>query len=138
LDPPEGRQSEQQTLFGDFGAIGQDPSAPFIASAVAFAGTPPMEFLAAFVDAFITDVEKRKTVSRRVFGTYAQWLTLLGDQGKRERLESLSHDQARNDEVFQEISDMSAEFSKGLQLIFFNRDGDPDPIAQLSFEYVAF
>ena len=138
LKPPANRSSAQPDLFGDFGVIELDKSAPFIASAVAFAGTPPLEFLAAFVDAFVSDAEKRKTISRRLFGTYNAWLALLSDDAKRKRLESLGHEQAATDEVFQEVRRMSSEFSKGLQLLFFNRDSDPDPIVQLSLEYVAF
>lgn len=140
LDPPASRRDAQPDLFSF--AEGDSPApasaAPFIASAVAFAGTPPLEFLAAFVDAFVSDSSKRQTISRRLFGTYNAWLTLLGDDTKRKRLESLGHDQAASDEEFQEVRRMSAEFSKGLQLLFFDRDSDPDPIAQLSLEYVAF
>jgi hypothetical protein len=140
LDPPVSRRNAQPDLFSFAEGDSPEPAstAPFIASAVAFAGTPPLEFLAAFVDAFVSDSSKRQTISRRLFGTYNAWLTLLGDDAKRKRLESLGHDQAASDAEFQEIRRMSAEFSKGLQLLFFSRDSDPDPIAQLSLEYVAF
>ena len=141
LDPPENRRAAQPDLFSFLGLDEPEPvsAAPFIASAVAFAGTPPLEFLAAFVDAFVSDAGKRQTISRRLFGTYNAWLSLLGDDNQRKRLESLSHDQAATDAVFQEVRRMGSEFSKGLQLLFFNRDEDPDcPIANLSLEYVAF
>jgi hypothetical protein len=141
LDPPASRRSAQPDLFSFLGLDEPEPAstAPFIASAVAFAGTPPLEFLAAFVDAFVSDAEKRQTISRRLFGTYNAWLSLLGDGDRRKRLESLTHDQAAGDAVFQEVRTMGSEFSKGLQLLFFNRDCDPDcPIANLSLEYVAF
>ena len=90
------------------------------------------------MDAFVSDAEKRQTISRRLFGTYNNWLALLGDGTKRNGLESLSHDQAGTDKEFQGLREMSSDFAKGLQLLFFNRDSDPDPIAQLSLEYVAF
>ncbi len=140
LDPPASRRDAQPDLFSLFEAEEPEPAsaAPFIASAVAFAGTPPLEFLAAFVDAFVSDAGKRQTISRRLFGTYNAWLALLGDDERRKRLESLGHDQAATDDVFQEVRSMGSEFSKGLQLLFFNRDSDPDPIAKLSLEYVAF
>lgn len=140
LDPPASRRDAQPDLFSfaenDFPDTAG--SAPFITSAVAFAGTPPLEFLAAFVDAFVSDAEKRQTISRRLFGTYNNWLALLGDGTKRNGLESLSHDQAGTNNEFQDLRRMSLEFARGLQLLFFNRDSDSDPIAQLSLEYVAF
>lgn len=140
LNPPASRRGAQPDLFSFAGCGEPVPAsaAPFIASAVAFAGTPPLEFLAAFVDAFVSDMEKRKTISRRLFGTYNAWLELLGDDVKRKCLESLSHDKAAEEVIFQEVRQMSAEFSSGLQLLFFGRDSDSDPIAQLSLEYVAF
>ena len=146
LDPPSSRRNEQPDLFTPF----QDPepervsAAPFIGSAVAFAGTPPLEYLAAFVDAFVSDTVKRGKISRRLFGTYNDWLLLLGDNEKRGILESLSHEQAGSDPVFEEIRSLSRAFASGLQLLFFDRDIDPDTdapletIDQLSFEYVAF
>ena len=78
----------------------KDRSAPFIASAVAFAGTPPLEFLAAFVDRFVTDATKRKEVAENIFGSYDSWLTLLSNDESRDRLETLSHADAENDPVF--------------------------------------
>ena len=142
LNPPEDRGDGEPDIFTLLGLVEPDPpsAAPFIASAMAFTQTPPLEFLAAFVDAFVSDPEKRKTISRRLFRTYHERLLLLGDNSRRKALESLGHDQASGDPVFQEVRRMSTEFSKGLQLLFFNRDRDieSDPIAQLSLEYVAF
>ncbi len=146
LDPPSGRRSSQPDLF----SFSQDPepdpasAAPFIAAGEAFAGTAPLEYLAAFVDAFVSEADKRQAISWRLFGTYNSWLELLGEEEKRKQLESLSHDQAADDPVFQEIRSMSRRFSSGLQFLFFDRDVNPDvdcnleSISNLSHEYVAF
>lgn len=138
LKPPVPRPPDQDTLFGDFGVAEQDPSAPFIASAVAFAGTPPLEFLAAFVDTFVTDTAKRKTVAEKIFGSYDAWLTLLADDAARNTLETLSHKNSEANPVFQRVREIGSAFASGLKLLFFNRDEDEDPIADLSLEYVAF
>ncbi|WP_409213754.1 hypothetical protein [Prosthecobacter sp.] len=138
LRPPIHLEAGHDYLFGEFAHVDEDTTAPFIAAAVAFAGTPPLEFLAAFVDTFVTDAEKRRTVSRRVFGAYDQWLALLADEKSREVLENLSQEQAKQEPVFQRVREISAEFSAGLKLLFFNRDQDTDEIANLSLEYVAF
>lgn len=138
LEPPASNAPAQETLFGDFGVTEKDRSAPFIASAVAFAGTPPLEFLAAFVDRFVTDATKRKEVAENIFGSYDSWLTLLSNDESRDRLETLSHADAENDPVFKQVRYIGSAFASGLKLLFFNRDHDPDGIADLSLEYVAF
>ena len=138
LKPPTPRQPDQDTLFGDYGLAEQDATAPFIASAVAFAGTPPLEFLASFVDTFVADRAKRQKVSQQIFGSYDAWLTLLADDASRKTLEELSHDDAENDAVFQKVREIGSAFASGLKLLFFNREKDEDPIADLSLEYVAF
>ena len=137
LRPPQ-RQREEYDLFGDFDVTEHDTTAPYIASAVAFAGAPPLEFLAAFVDNFVPDVAKRRAVSERVFGTYNEWLSLLGDDAARARLDTLSHAEADSDAIFQRVRRLSSDFAAGLKLLFFNRDADADPIANLSLEYVGF
>ena len=132
LNPPN---KVQKDLFGE---TEDKTSAPFIDSAMGFAATPPLEYLAAFVDAFVVGAEKRKKVSEHIFGAYNEWLRILGDDEKRKALESLTHENAGSDATFQEIRKISASFSKGLKLLFFNREQDDDKIADLSLEYVGF
>jgi len=105
-----------------------------------FARTPPLEYLAAFIRAFVIDDQRRKLISSKIFGSYNEWLKILGDDASREHLTSLSHDDAREDELFdREIRVLSKEFASGLKLLFFNRDEDPtDAIVDLSIEYVGF
>lgn len=110
---------------------------PFIAAAMEFAGTPPLEYLAAFIDAFL-DGDKRALASSRIFGAYDKWLKLLGDTGKRNRLESLGHSDADGNETFQEVRNIGAEFARGLKFLFFGRDTDDEAIPNLSLEYVGF
>ncbi len=139
LQPPSRPRGDQGYLFSELEQVGKDDTATFIASAVKFAGTPPLEFLAAFVDTFVSERQKCQTVSKRLFGAYNAWLELLGDETSRKTLESLSHEQADQNPVFQKVREISSEFSSGLKLLFFNRDQDTtDEIANLSIEYVAF
>jgi hypothetical protein len=131
LDPPV----EDQQLFGFHTA---DDSRPFVDSAVRFACTPSLEYLAAFVKAFVADTGKRKTVAQSIFGAYNRWLELIGNSVNREHLERLDHENAGTDSVFQEVRDLGKTFASGLRLLFFNRDHDHDPIANLSLDYVGF
>jgi hypothetical protein len=138
LKPPTARKNEQVSLFGDWDEAAKDASAPFIAYAVNFAGTPPLEFLAAFVDRFITKSSKRQIVSERIFGAYDEWLALLANDDSRAVLDSLSHAEVDKNPVFQKVRKIGSQFASGLKLLFFNRDKDSDPIANLSLEYAAF
>jgi hypothetical protein len=81
---------------------------------------------------------KRHKVSLRIFDSYNRWLEIIGDNDKRRALEKMSHLEAGRDKTFQEIRTLGSEFAKGLKLLFFNRDSDTDPIANLSLEYAAF
>lgn len=134
LSPPE---TSQVGLFGQYPG---DNSLPFIESAMGFARTPPLEYLAAFVNAFVKEPDKRKSVAENVFGSYNAWLGLLGDGEARQVLESLDHRVIKEtqNEVFDEIRRRSSDFARGLKLLFFNRENDADPIANLSLEYIGF
>ena len=121
------------------GGTGTDAQStePFIAAAMEFANTPPLEFLAAFIDAFL-ERDQRLLASRCIFGAYDKWLNLLGDTVRRNRLEDLGHADADGNETFQEVRKIGAEFAKGLKLLFFGRYSDKEPITNLSLEYVGF
>jgi predicted nucleotidyltransferase len=110
----------------------------FRASALRFAQTPPLEYLAAFVDSFVEDPDRRKVIARRIFGAYNEWLLLLDDTEARRALDALRHDQAADSPHFQKVRALGSEFASGLRQLFFNRDTDPDPIARLSLDYVGF
>lgn len=132
LDPPQ----EDSGLFAD-----QFPTNPqeFIASAMRFAQTPSLEFLAAFVNAFVKEPAKRQRVATLIFGSYNEWLLMMADKEIRASLETLSHDNAKGDVNFEKVRRVGEDFAKGLQLLFFNREGDGnDPIANLSLDYVGF
>ena len=98
------------------------------------------EYLAGFLDKFVAEPATRQRIAERVFGGYDRWLQLLGDPTKRLVLESLMHEQAANDPVFEEVREISTEFAKRLELLFFNRDREQETnkIAALSLEYIGF
>lgn len=123
-----------------FGTRPDDSPDPYIERAMAFARTPALEYLAAFISDFVTDDQKRRKIAKRVFGAYNAWLELLADSSKRKELENLSHSKAEKSDLFKTVRENGAEFAKGLELLFFDRDRDaePDSISKLSLEYIGF
>lgn len=123
-----------------FGKRPDESADPYIERAMAFARTPALEYLAAFMSNFVTDEQRRRKIAKRVFGAYNAWLELLGAPMKRKELESLTHADAEKSELFKTVREKGAEFAKGLELLFFNRDRDDeqDSISKLSLEYIGF
>ncbi len=111
---------------------------PFIESAMSFARTPALEYLAVFVDKHVKEQTKRKQLARLIFGSYNQWLMLIMDNRVRKHLEGLSHQDAKQDITFNKVRRIGKDFAQGLQLLFFNRNQDEDPIANLCLDYVGF
>ncbi|MDB5388096.1 MAG: hypothetical protein JWM11_3742 [Planctomycetaceae bacterium] len=134
LAPPT---QDGQKLFAWESGITADP---FIKRARAFSRTPALEYLAAFVDSFVTDKPKRAQIAQRVFGTYSEWLELMNDKNNRDILEKLNHSDANQNVVFEKVRVLGSEFAKGLELLFFNQDHqtETDPIARLSLQYIGF
>lgn len=131
LDPPK----EDAGLFGDH--FSTKPQA-FISAAIRFAQTPSLEYLAAFVVAFVENPAKRRKVAKLIFGSYNDWLLMKADKKTRESLATLTHEEAQGDVNFEKVRSIGADFSKGLKMLFFNREEDADPIADLSLDYVGF
>ncbi len=134
LDPPTSIRSNL------FGARLDPTSGPFIERAKAFARTPPLEYLAAFVDSFVRGRKKRKKVISLIFDTYDWWLRTMGKSATRKALERLNHAEAAANQEFQNVRRKSSKFAAGLELLFFNRERDqePDKIANLSLQYIGF
>lgn len=134
LTPP---QKTEVTLFGEEEDVSPKP---YVDLAVDFAKTTPLDYLAAFVRAYVTEDEKRQLIARKLFGSYDEWLRVLGDPDIRKELTGLSHEDAPGNPVFNEkIRDLSKEFASGLKLLFFGRDAEPNnQIVDLSLEYVGF
>lgn len=125
--------------FEVFTKKGADDPKPFIDSAKKFAKTPTLEFLAQFVVAFVEEAEKRKQIASLIFGSYHEWVKIVGDNSKRSTLSGISHEEAKTNSVFNEVRTSGSEFAKGLRLLFFNREDDSSsPIANLSLDYVGF
>ena len=110
----------------------------FIQSAMEFAKTPPLEYLASFVKNNVHDISKRKRVATSVFGSYSQWLELMNDSNVRDVLKNLSHSEADGSAPFQNVRKIGTEFACGLRELFFNRREEQDSIAKLSLDYVGF
>lgn len=119
-------------------AMDVPPTEFFINSAMEFADTPPLEYLAAFIDDFLNGENRALTIDC-IFEAYDRWLALLGDAKKREHLKTLDHSSAKEDEIFGEVRHLGGEFAKGLKLLFFGRYQDiEERITNLSLEYVGF
>jgi hypothetical protein len=132
VDPPE---KAHEDLFGirtDYGVQ------PFIESALQFARTPPLEYLAAFTETYVEDPIRRARIASKIFGSYNNWLILLNNKAARNSLENLDHSGASGNLYFEKVRTSSSNFASGLRELFFNRDTDQDPIATLSLNYVGF
>jgi hypothetical protein len=134
LDPPT---KMHKNLFG---TTIDESAGPFIERAKAFSRTPPLEYLAAFVDEFVTDSGKRSAIAQQIFGSYDWWLRTMADGSARSALEKLDHASAAQSEVFQKVRKIGSEFAKGMELLFFNRDRDleQDKIAGVTLRYIGF
>ncbi len=121
------------------GHNGNAPAAqPFIQSALNFAKTPPLEYLASFISSNVRDGRKRISSADRIFGAYNEWLLLMSRKEARNALKDLSHAEAGGNPHFQDVRSIGSEFAGGLRELFFNRASDDDPIANLSLDYVGF
>jgi hypothetical protein len=121
-----------------FGLHPDNSARPFIESALQFALTPPLEYLAAFIEAYVPDTAKRRRIAKKIFGSYNEWLILLNNQTARDSLEKLHHSDAGENLYFKKVRDKGSVFASGLRELFFNRESDKDPIANLSLDYVGF
>lgn len=124
----------QPSLFEEF------ESSSFIDEAVAFARTPALEYLAAFVLKHVTEPARMLDIGRDVFGAYNEWLVMLSSEATRTHLEGMNHRDAYSDSQFESVKGISYRFSTGLEKLFFNRDAitETDGIARLSLEYMGF
>lgn len=109
-----------------------------VKAAIEFANTPPLEYLAYFIERYIDESRGRKEIVKKIFGSYNRWLSFLSDPGNRARLSSMDSGAAREDPDWQKVREMSSEFAEGLRMLFFNRETDNDPIANLCLDYVGF
>lgn len=123
---------------GLFGSSAPDDPKPFIEEAVNFASTPPLEYLARFIDKHITTEETKIEIINLIFDSYCSWLELIAKSDVREHLENLKIEDATKSEDFNKLRDLSKKFADGLKLLFFNRSHDNNPIANLSLDYVGF
>lgn len=123
-----------------FGEEKDESPKPYVDLAINFAKTTPLDCLAAFLRAYVTEDKKRQLIARKIFGSYNEWLKALGDPEIRRELTGLSHEDAPKNPVFNEkIRDLSKKFASGLKLLFFDRDEEPNnQIVDLSLEYVGF
>lgn len=120
------------------GSAGIPSVQTFIKSALEFARTPPLEYLAQFISAHVTGRSKRKRVIRNIFGSYNRWLLLMRNPRVRRALTELTHSDASNRVEFKQVRNLGSQFAAGLRELFFNRRVDADKIANLSLDYVGF
>jgi predicted nucleotidyltransferase len=84
---------------------------------IGFSNKPPLQVVAEFVQHFGAN-----DVGKTIFDAYNQFLTILGDPTKRERLDKLGAEEAGSDEIFTEARDVGTAFQNGLTELFFNTD----------------
>lgn len=133
LNPP---RNQEFGLFGEFEATS---TSDFIDRAIAFAQTPPLEYLARFIESFVEDDQSRHNIADLIFGPYNSWLQILADH--KDHISKLKHAEAESDNTFQNIRELSSKFARGLELLFFNYDRESpgmDAVASLSHKYIGF
>lgn len=84
-----------------------------------FANCTPLQVVARFAMDFGAD-----GTGAKLLDCYDQFLAVLADEGKRNRLKGLSVEEAARDPVFQEARKIGTEFQDGLTKLFFETDND--------------
>jgi hypothetical protein len=91
----------------------------------------PLDFAAETLWQF-TD---RPEAVKALFSAYNEFLGILSDSSKRERLESLRPEDLENDRVYGEARDVSHRFRSAVRSIFLTPDNQ---IGKLTIEYGVF
>jgi len=60
-----------------------------------------------------------ENVARDLFGTYGEFLTILGDEKTRQDLTELRAKDSRTDATFKQVREISETFEKALDAMFF-------------------
>ncbi|HWZ83572.1 MAG TPA: nucleotidyltransferase domain-containing protein [Terriglobales bacterium] len=90
----------------------------------------PLEILAKSIERYgVSD-----SIAQDLFGSYAEFLTVLNDESSREALKNLRAENSRTDRTFQRIREISGTFKNALDHIFFENK----QIAPLTREYGVF
>jgi hypothetical protein len=74
-------------------------------------------------------------LSRGLFGAYDDFLSLLADDEKRRRLDTMSYEDLTEDVTFREARQISYRFRDAVSGIFLNQD---NCLGQLTIEYGVF
>jgi hypothetical protein len=74
-------------------------------------------------------------VAEDLVTAYDQFLSLLDDSEKRERLEKLPQGEAEGDEVFRDGKDIARRFDRALQAMFFDA---PQELSEPTRHYGVF
>jgi predicted nucleotidyltransferase len=75
----------------------------------------PLEILATVV----SELRINKRTSIKLFSAYDEFLALMSDSRKRDRLKRLTPDSARGDKIYEEMRKFSHSFQEGLTALFF-------------------
>src|SRR5258708_11647690 len=96
-----------------------------------FVQTPPLEILATL----LLERNIKQETALKLFSSYNAFLTLLDDEGKRNRLKELPLDEIATDPVFAEVRKFSHAFQEGLTALFFY---DDEKLRELTIFYGVF
>jgi hypothetical protein len=99
-----------ESLFGPEGSF-----APLVNHLVKYVSSTPLEVVAeAWLD------YPNEASARRMFDAYDEFLAILNDAAKRDRLKELSEDASVTDPTFQRIRKLGHDFQHSLDDLFFN------------------
>ncbi|HEX9198166.1 MAG TPA: hypothetical protein VF865_01300 [Acidobacteriaceae bacterium] len=111
---------------------GRGAAAKIVAHLATYVRKTPLEI---FAELFLTEDSLTPT-ARKLFATYDEFLALLNDDAKRERLETLPHDEVAEDPVYQAVRDLGHQFQEALDEVFL--DPTTPKLYQLTKTYGVF
>jgi predicted nucleotidyltransferase len=113
----------EKDIFGG----GDESSVRFINFLAAVIDQTPLDLLAGVM----LQRKVSKETSEMIFNSYNQFLAVLNEPEKRNRLDSLTYEAARKDRLFNELRIISKAFQEGLRRLFFEEDKKLTRLAQI-------
>jgi len=110
-------------IFGDSDAS----NARFVNFLARMIGQTPLDLLASV----LLDRGLQQGTGELIFDNYDKFLAALDDAKKRAWLENLTYEEAKTDDLFNELRQVSKNFQEGLRRLFFEDDSELRKLSQV-------
>jgi hypothetical protein len=107
-----------------------EPLQPLLLQLLSYVRLTPLEILAEAMNSYA-----KPETAILAFDAYDRFLSLINDPGVRKHLSELKAQDTDKDQTFNEIRNISHQFQKGLNQLFFD---DNDQVAELTRKYGIF